>query len=201
MRLRGRLDADALGVALADVVARQESLRTIFGSVDGVPHQLVVDVDQADLGWRVVDAGGWSVSRLDEAISETARHSFDLSREIPIKATLFRVDTDEHVLAAVVHHIAADGWSVTPLVADLGAAYAGRSAGQAPEWEPLPVQYADYTLWQQDWLGSESDPDSVIAAQLGYWRRELAELPEVVSPPGDRPRPAVPSYRGDAVEM
>ncbi|WP_420891933.1 amino acid adenylation domain-containing protein [Mycolicibacterium nivoides] len=201
LRLRGRLDADALGVALADVVARQESLRTIFGSVDGVPHQLVVDVDKADLGWRVVDAGGWSVSRLDESINETARHSFDLSREIPIKATLFRVDTDEHVLAAVVHHIAADGWSVTPLVADLGAAYASRSAGQAPEWEPLPVQYADYTLWQQDWMGSVADPDSVISGQLTYWKDALAGLPEQLELPTDRPYPPVADYQGSSVAV
>ncbi|WP_457920631.1 amino acid adenylation domain-containing protein [Mycolicibacterium septicum] len=201
LRLRGRLDADALGAALADVVARQESLRTIFGSVDGVPHQLVVDVEMADLGWQVVDAGGWSVSRLDEAISETARHSFDLSREIPIKATLFRVDTDEHVLAAVVHHIAADGWSVTPLVADLGAAYASRSAGQAPEWEPLPVQYADYTLWQQDWMGSVADPDSVISGQLAYWKDALAGLPEQLELPTDRPYPPVADYQGSSVAV
>ncbi|WP_428833592.1 amino acid adenylation domain-containing protein [Mycolicibacterium porcinum] len=202
LRLRGPLDADALGTALADVVGRQESLRTIFGSVDGIPHQRVVDVEQADLGWQVVDAGGWSVSRLDEAISETARHSFDLSREIPIKATLFRVDTDEHVLAAVVHHIAADGWSVTPLVADLGAAYASRSsAGQPPEWEPLPVQYADYTLWQQEWMGSVNDPDSVISGQLTYWKDALAGLPEQLELPTDRPYPPVADYQGSSVAV
>ncbi|MGD1424872.1 amino acid adenylation domain-containing protein [Mycolicibacterium septicum] len=201
LRLRGHLDADAMGAALADVVARQESLRTIFGSVDGVPHQRVVDAEQADLGWQVVDAGGWSVSRLDEAISETARHSFDLSREIPIKATLFRVDTDEHVLAAVVHHIAADGWSVTPLVADLGAAYASRSAGQPPEWEPLPVQYADYTLWQQEWMGSVADPDSVISGQLTYWKDALAGLPEQLELPTDRPYPPVADYQGSSVAV
>ena len=73
--------------------------------------------------------------------------------------------------------------------------------GHAPGWAPLPVQYADYTLWQQDWLGVESDPDSVTAAQLAYWRQALAGLPEVVSLPTDRPRPAVPSYRGDGVDV
>ena len=83
----------------------------------------------------------------------------------------------------------------------MGEAYASRCAGRAPQWAPLPVQYVDYTLWQQDRLGAESDPDSVIAGQLAYWRQELADLPEVVSPPTDRARPPVPSYRGDAVEL
>ncbi len=201
LRLRGHLDADALGSALADVVGRQESLRTIFGSVDGVPHQLVVDVEMADLGWQIVDAGGWPAGRLDEAIGETVRHSFDLAREIPIKATLFRVDDNEHVLAAVVHHIAADGWSIAPLVTDLGTAYASRCTGQVPEWAPLPVQYADYTLWQQDWMGSVTDPDSVISAQLEYWKDELAGLPEQLELPTDRPYPPVADYQGSSVAV
>ena len=80
-------------------------------------------------------------------------------------------------------------------------AYQARRQGQAPQWAPLAVQYVDYTLWQQEWLGAESDPDSVIAGQLRYWRQELADLPEVVSLPADRARPPVPSYRGDGVEV
>ncbi|WP_415823400.1 condensation domain-containing protein, partial [Mycobacterium senriense] len=84
---------------------------------------------------------------------------------------------------------------------DIGEAYRARRQGRAPQWAPLPVQYADYTLWQQDWLGAESDPDSVIAGQLAYWRQQLADLPEVVSLPTDRARPQVPSYRGDEVEL
>lgn len=103
------------------------------------------------------------------------------------------------MLVTVVHHIAADGWSVTPLVADLGMAYASRAAGEVPDWMPLPVQYADYTLWQQDWLGSESDPDSVIAGQLAYWEQELAGLPERLELPTDRPYPPTADYRGSSV--
>ena len=76
-------------------------------------------------------------ARLDEAIEEAARHTFDLATEIPLRATLFRVADDEHVLVAVVHHIAADGWSITPLVRDLGVAYASRCAGRAPGWAPM----------------------------------------------------------------
>ncbi|MGB3321044.1 MAG: amino acid adenylation domain-containing protein, partial [Mycolicibacterium fortuitum] len=201
LRLSGHLDEDALGAALADVVGRQESLRTVFTSVDGVPQQVVLGVEQADLGWQIVDAAGWPAARLDEEIGAAARHSFDLTREIPIKATLFRISENEHVLAAVVHHIAADGWSVTPLVVDLATAYASRCAGHAPAWEPLPVQYVDFTLWQQEWLGSVSDADSVIADQLRYWEGELTGLPDRVELPTDRPYPPVADYQGSSVAV
>ncbi|MGW4098909.1 amino acid adenylation domain-containing protein, partial [Mycobacterium sp. NPDC004974] len=201
LRLTGSLDADALGASLADVIARQESLRTLIVAADGVPRQVVVPAEQADFGWRVVAAGDWPADRLEEAVSAVVCHSFDLSTEIPLRATLFRVSEDEHVLVTVVHHIAADGWSVTPFVADLGMAYTSRVAGQAPDWMPLPVQYADYTLWQQDWLGVESDPDSVIAGQLAYWEQELAGLPERLELPTDRPYPPTADYRGSSVAV
>ena len=114
LRLSGRLDAEALGAALADVVARQESLRTLFAAAEGIPRQVVIPAERADFGWQVVDATGWSAARLQEAIDPTVRHSFDLATEIPLRARLFRVADDEHVLVAVVHHIAADGWSIDP---------------------------------------------------------------------------------------
>ena len=102
---------------------------------------------------HVVDASRWSPSRLHEALEAAARDTFDLATDIPLRVHLFRVADDEHVLVAVVHHIAADGWSLRPLVADLGVAYASRCAGQAPDWAPLPVQYVDYTLWQRAQFG------------------------------------------------
>ena len=201
LRLGGRLDADALGAALADVVGRQESLRTLFEAVEGIPRQLVVPVERADFGWQIVDAAGWSDGRLGEAIDSVARHPFDLATQIPLRARLFRVAEDEHVLVAVVHHIAADGVSVTPLVADLGVAYASRCAGQAPGWAPLAVQYVDYTLWQRAQLGDLADSDSPIAAQLGYWEQALAGMPERLVLPTDRPYPAVADYRGASVAV
>ncbi|WP_234789078.1 condensation domain-containing protein, partial [Mycolicibacterium fortuitum] len=201
LRLDGNLDAAALGQALADVVGRHESLRTKFGAVDGIPQQLVVPAGQAELGWQVVDASGWSADRLKEEAGAVGRRHFDLTQEIPLRATLFRVAEEQHVLVAVVHHIAADGWSITPFVADLGSAYASRCAGRAPEWAPLSVQYADYTLWQQEWLGSTSDPDSVIATQLAYWEQELADLPERLELPTDRPYPPVADYQGSSVAV
>jgi Condensation domain len=103
------------------------------------------------------------------------------------------------VLVAVVHHIGADGWSIAPLVADLGVAYASRCAGLAPDWAPLPVQYVDYTLWQRALLGDLADSDSRIAAQLAYWEQALAGLPERLQLPTDRPYPPVADQRGASV--
>ena len=201
LRLGGRLDADALGAALADVVGRHESLRTMFEAPEGIPRQLVVPPERAEFGWQVVDATGWPADRLAEALGAVARHGFDLAAEIPLRATLFRIAEDEHVLAGVVHHIAADGWSLTPLARDVGVAYASRCAGRAPDWAPLPVQYVDYTLWQRAQLGDLADADSPIAAQLAYWEQALAGLPERLQLPTDRPYPAVADHRGASVAV
>ena len=199
LRLGGHLDAEELRAALADVVGRHESLRTLLAAPEGIPQQVVVPPERADFGWDVVDATGWSAGRLDEAIGAAARHSFDLASEIPLRATLFRLADDEHVLVAVVHHIAADGWSITPLIRDLGVAYASRCRRLAPGWAPLPVQYVDYTLWQRALLGDLDDSDSPIAAQLAYWEQALAGLPERLQLPTDRPYPPVADQRGASV--
>ncbi|GFG96177.1 hypothetical protein MTIM_20560 [Mycobacterium timonense] len=201
LRMHGRLDTHALGAALADVVARHESLRTVFAAPDGTPQQVVIPAEQADLSWRTVDARRWSAGRLREAIDIAAAETFDLATQIPLRASLFRVAEDEHVLVAVVHHIAADGWSLRPLVRDLGMAYAGRCAGRAPDWEPLPVQYVDYTLWQRDQFGELADSGSRIAAQLAYWQEALAGMPERLQLPTDRPYPQIADQRGSAVEV
>ena len=201
LRLCGRLDAAALAAALADVVGRHESLRTIFLDVDGVPLQQVVAPGQADFGWDVIDASGWSAARLGEAIDAAARYTFNLSAEIPLRARLFTVADDEHVLVAALHHIAADGWSITPLVRDLGLAYASRCGGQAPGWAELAVQYADYTLWQRAQFGDIEDSRSPIAVQLDYWQKTLAGMPERLALPTDRPYPPVADYRGASVAV
>ncbi|MFQ2879898.1 amino acid adenylation domain-containing protein, partial [Mycobacterium sp. MS3] len=201
VRLSGRVEDGALGAALGDVVARHESLRTRFPSSEGMPQQQVVAPAAADFGWQVVDAVGWSGELLGEAIASVVGHQFDLATEVPLRARLFRLAEDEYVLVVVVHHVAADGWSISPLLRDLSAAYVARCAGQAPGWAPLAVQYVDYTLWQRAQLGDLDDPDSRIAAQLGYWEQALAGLPERLVLPTDRPYLPVADYRGARVPI
>src|ERR1700678_1707029 len=193
VRLHGRVDAAALRVALADVTGRHEALRTVFPHQDGVPCQQILPAAMARpvLAELAVDQASMA-----EAVAEAVRYRFDLAREIPVRGWLLSVPADEHVLVLVVHHIAGDGWSLGPLSRDLATAYAARSAGRAPESVPLPVQYADYTLWQRDLLGSDDDPGSVVTRQTAFWRQALAGMPEKLSLPADRPRPAVASYQG-----
>ncbi|MFE9381464.1 non-ribosomal peptide synthase/polyketide synthase [Streptomyces sp. NPDC006855] len=198
LRLTGDLDRAALHEALADVVVRHESLRTVFPEIDGRPRQQVLEAGAARPDLPVTDV---TADRLDAVIAEAAAEGFDLAAQPPLRARLLRLSATEHVLVAVVHHIAGDGWSMAPFARDLGLAHDARRAGRAPAWEPLPVQYADYTLWQQEVLGDESDPDSPLARQAGYWRTALAGLPEELSLPVDRPRPAEASHRGESIPL
>ncbi|MGP4105095.1 amino acid adenylation domain-containing protein, partial [Nonomuraea sp. KM90] len=196
VRLRGPLDVAALTVAIGDVVGRHEALRTIFPEAGGVPYQRVLDSAGPDM--ELADVTEAEVRR---ALAEAAHQPFDLAGEPPIRARLFRLGAEEHVLLLVMHHIAADGWSTGVLCRDLSVAYAARVAGGVPEWAPLPVQYADYALWQRELLGEEGDPGSVLAGQLAFWSEALAGLPDLLALPADRPRPARPSYRGDQVRL
>jgi hypothetical protein len=192
-RLSGPLDRDALRDALGDVVARHESLRTVFPDTGGRPRQLVLEADQARPELRVCHATEFALAA---DVSRAAGTGFDLSSELPLRAHLFVLSPTEHVLLVVLHHIVGDGWSLAPLARDLGEAYAARRGGAAPEWVALPVQYADYTLWQRQVLGDEEDSGSELAGQVGYWREALAGLPEELTLPVDRARPARMSYRG-----
>ncbi len=117
---------------------------------------------------------------------------------MPLRAGLLRIAADQHVIVLAVHHIAADQWSARPLLTDLATAYAARTAGEEPAWPPLPVQYADFTLWQRSTLGWDDDaphPDGAAAAQLDHWRTALEASPAELPLPTDRPRPH-PSHRG-----
>ncbi|MER8105488.1 amino acid adenylation domain-containing protein, partial [Kitasatospora sp. NPDC094016] len=198
LRLRGELDTAALRAATVDVVARHEALRTVFPVAGGVPVQQILPPEEAQPRFLVVDcAPDDHPARRDAAAAET----FDLSRELPIRVTVFTLTPTEHVLLVVLHHIAGDGWSLGPLLRDLATAYRARLTGRAPHWEPLPVQYADYALWQRDLLGDERDPESLLARQLDHWRTALAGLPEELELPTDRPRPPAPTGAADSVDL
>ncbi|WNE94150.1 amino acid adenylation domain-containing protein [Streptomyces luomodiensis] len=200
LRLDGALDRAALRLALADVVARHESLRTLFAEEGAGARQVILPAPQArpELIEETV-----APAELDDKVRTAASHPFDLTAELPVRGWLFTAESEEgvqRVLVVVVHHIAGDGWSLGPLARDLSAAYTARvTTGDAPRWRPLPVQYADYTLWQREVLGEESDPDSEISRQLAHWQRALADLPAELELPTDRPRPPRQSHQGGRV--
>ncbi|MER6458831.1 condensation domain-containing protein, partial [Streptomyces sp900105245] len=187
VRLTGTLDAKALHRALVDVIGRHEALRTTFPSETGTPHQAVRSLAETDLALPVTPV---TEESLHPALARLAGVTFDLATDLPIRADLLALSPEKHVLLVVMHHIASDGWSNGPLLRDLATAYAARSREAAPAWAPLPVQYADYSLWQRSLLATEEE------RQLAFWKAELAELPEEATLPADRPRPAVASYRG-----
>ncbi|MBF9133811.1 amino acid adenylation domain-containing protein, partial [Plantactinospora sp. S1510] len=206
VRLRGALDVPALRAALADLTGRHETLRTVFGERDGLPFQRVVPVADARPVLESVPAVPAEVAGL---VRNAVRRPFDLTTELPLRATLLAIDhtgtavraeagatADEHVLVLLLHHIATDEWSDRPFLRDLGTAYAARSAGRAPDWPPLPVQYADYTLWQRRLLGDPADPASLAARQLDYWRTALRGAPEELVLPTDRARSGQPDPSG-----
>ncbi|MFH0518630.1 amino acid adenylation domain-containing protein [Streptomyces sp. M41] len=197
VRLRGAVDVRAVEAALSDVVARHEVLRTVFTEVDGEAYQRVLEPGEVKVPFAVrhVTAG----QLVAEAGAEGG-HVFDLAREIPLRASLFSAAEDDHVLLVLLHHIATDEWSTGPLLADLDTAYRARAAGSAPDFPELPVQYADFALWQRDLLGDPgTGAGSLAARQTEHWREALAGLPEELPLPTDRPRPAIPSHGGDVV--
>ncbi|MFF4732255.1 amino acid adenylation domain-containing protein [Streptomyces mirabilis] len=200
LRLTGELDLDALQSAFHDVLDRHEVLRTVIAEDgDGLPRQRVLPLDEAGFQLPLVEAP--QEQERTAALQDAATAPFDLAADIPVRARLVRSGPNDHTLVLVVHHIALDGESMGPLLRDLTVAYAARGQGRAPAWEPLPVQYADYALWHQDVLGDETDPDSLAARQLTYWRQALADLAQPLALPTDRPRPRKLSRRGDVVRF
>ncbi|NKY61043.1 condensation domain-containing protein, partial [Nocardia flavorosea] len=193
IRLTGALDVAAMQAAVTDVLERHESLRTRYpAGPDGLPYQEILPAAQVLPGGLSVESADDPVARIGALMST----GFDATQEVPVRALLLETGPGEHVLAFVAHHITADGASMAPLARDLVTAYLARVDGDAPGWSPLPVQYADFALWQRTVLGDESDGGSVAAEQLAYWQKQLDGVTPDVELPLDRPRPLVPSLRG-----
>ncbi|HEV7474838.1 MAG TPA: amino acid adenylation domain-containing protein [Pyrinomonadaceae bacterium] len=193
----GPLNLEALERSLSEIVRRHESLRTTFQTIAGGPVQVIaepqaVKLDVIDLSKLPAAEGEAEAQRLGD---EEARRPFDLTRGPLLRVRLVRLADTEHVLLLTMHHIISDGWSIGVLGRELTALYAAYCAGQSSPLADLPIQYADFAVWQREWLRSE-----VLEKQLGYWREQLGGQLPVLELPADRPRLARQSYRG-AVEV
>src|SRR6202453_1120034 len=199
LRLDGDLDTAALEAALGDVIARHEVLRTVFPADGGEPCQRVLEM--GELGWVLPVTAVAGDEELAGLVAAAAAGPFDLTVQVPIRALLLAAGPGVYVLVVVIHHIATDGWSAGVLARDISTAYAARLEGRVPGWAALPVQYGDYAIWQRELLGDEDDPESLLAAQVAWWREALAGAPPELALPADRPRPPAPSHRGHAVPL
>jgi hypothetical protein len=175
-------------------------------SANGVAPGLAESIHNIPIALRLEgklneEALAGALGDVAERLAVAAAAGFDLEREIPLRAWLFRLSAERHVLLLVLHHIAGDAWSLSPLAQDIGEAYAARRNGQTPSWTELPVQYADYTLWQRQLLGDESDGDSVAARQLRFWRDALAGVPEDLKLPFEHGRPGMVRCVGGTVKV
>ncbi|KOG07400.1 MULTISPECIES: non-ribosomal peptide synthetase [Streptomyces] len=198
LRLDGTFDRAAWGAALADVTDRHEALRTLFAERDGQAYQRILPAGSATPAVEHLYA---SEDELPGIVDAAVTRPFDLARELPVRATVVELAPHTHVVVLLLHHITTDEWSDRPFLRDLTTAYTARLGGAAPDWEPLPVQYADYALWQQRLLGDPADDDSLAARQLAHWRTALSGAPEELELPTDRPRPARPAFTGDELDI
>lgn len=191
-RLNGPLDTDALHKALDMIVARHEVLRTTFHGGDDHPVQIIGECRPVELPTIDISSltGEDQDTELHETVLELTERRFDLSRDLMLRGALLKLGPAEHVLLLVTHHIASDGWSSGILWHELVTLYGAFSNGEPAPLPELSIQYADYAVWQRQWLQGE-----VLETQLSYWKHQLSDLP-VLELLTDRPRPAVQSYRG-----
>ena len=193
LRLSGPLSLDALEQALTELVSRHESLRSAFSTMAGRPRQVIraaepFSLNLVDLRGLPADVHIEHVQRL--AAEEEARH-FDLAKGPLLRVTLIRLDDQDHGLLLTMHHIISDAWSMGVLVGELSTLYEAITHGRMPTLPELHLQYADYALWQRDWL-----EQGALETQLAYWKDQLQDAPTVLELPADRRRPPVQRFRG-----
>ena len=193
LRLKGALNIPALSAALDAIVLRHEILRTRFVAEEGSPVQVIAEAGPVAL--PLTDLSGelrpQREATLQRLLAEESRRPFDLGRDLVVRATLIRLEANEHVLTLIIHHIASDLWAWGVLLRELGALYDGFAAGQPAALPALTIQYADYATWERSWLGSPA-----IEKQLAYWKQKLAGASTLLDLPTDHPRPAAISFRG-----
>ncbi|MCA2685356.1 MULTISPECIES: non-ribosomal peptide synthase/polyketide synthase [unclassified Microcystis] len=186
MRLRGNLNIKALEKAFQAIIQRHEPLRTQFKLKDNQPIQAIAS--NVNFTLPVVQSQPLQVEQL---LIEAASEPFDLANGSVLRVKLWQVKTDEYVLLLAIHHIAADGWSVGVLIDELSAYYRSFCTGTKADLPDLSIQYADFAVWQRQWLTNE-----VLDRQLSYWKQQLTGVPLLHQLPTDRPRPAIQSFRG-----
>ncbi|MEL6454603.1 MAG: amino acid adenylation domain-containing protein [Cyanobacteria bacterium J06623_5] len=196
LRLRGPLHQDALQQAFTTILSRHEALRTNFVSVDGLPRQVVSPPSDFPLAFVDLSASARKnnaqpESLLKSLLKQESHRPFDLSSDLMLRATLFRLKEDEHILQIVMHHIASDGWSIGIFRRELSALYTAYATGEAAPVSELPIQYIDFSEWQRQWLSGE-----VLKTQIDYWKNQLKDAPPLLALPTDYPRPSQPSHRG-----
>ncbi len=196
LQLQGRLDTDALRQAIETIVDRHEILRTNFSDNNGSPYQIIrthtnIELPLIDLQQ---DSKTERQERVKRIIAENSNHSFDLATESLLKTSLIHLEAQSHLLVLTIHHIIADGWSMGIFIEELTTLYQAYSLGRTSPLKPLPIQYADFALWQQQYFSSE-----FIAPQLSYWKEKLAGLPPLLELPTDKPRPAVQTFSGKSL--
>ncbi len=191
LRFTGPLDVAALTEALNDVVARHEALRTVFLEHEGIPYQSVQPALKLDLAVTEITA-----DQAGATIAELRRYLFDLTSGPMIRPTLLALDPRTHVLVVLVHHIVTDHNSLGVIYEDLVTAYQARSTGRVPQWDPLPLQFIDYALWQRDTFDV---PGEWAAAELAHWCDVLAGLPAEIPMAADHPRPPVVGRHAEVV--
>ncbi|MDT5268376.1 MAG: hypothetical protein QOH49_562 [Acidobacteriota bacterium] len=198
LRLGGPLDVDALERTLNEIVRRHESLRTVFRTESGEPLQVVLS--RQPIAVPVLNLAGLThddrEAEFERLAAEEAQKGFDLSRGPLLRATLLRLSTEEHALLFTMHHIVSDGWSIGVLVKEMAAVYTAYTRGDSSPLPELTLQYADYAVWQREWLRGE-----VLEEQLAYWREHLEPLPPALELPTDRPRPELLSHRGETLNV
>ncbi|HVR95631.1 MAG TPA: amino acid adenylation domain-containing protein, partial [Thermoanaerobaculia bacterium] len=194
LRLRGALEPARLDAVLSEVVRRHEALRTTFDEPDGQPVQIVAPPSPFRLPLVDLTVLSGDQAEAERLASEEARRPFDLQRGPLLRGVLLWLGGEDHVLLLDMHHIVSDGWSLGVLVGEVSALYRASLAGEPSPLPELPFQYADFAVWQREWLGEEG-----MDRQLAYWRERLAGAPTTLDLPADRPRPIVQSFRGGRV--